>query len=333
MNLATVEKIEEVVKHPNADKLDLVRVLNYWCIVGRDQYRPGELIVFIQPDSILPGDKEWAAPLLRYAGTGGRIKAVRLRGEWSMGLIIDPFKIGHSVGDDVTEELGITKYEPPLPGSAGAKRHLPFNIPRTDEERWQNLRNLDKLLGQEVVVTLKKDGMSFTAYQNSTVREEDGFQIVENFESGICSRSLELKIGEGFDSAWHQAEKKYDLLNKMRMIGTDVSYAIRGEVCGPGIQSFAHNPNCQEELNLTIYSVWDIEDGCYLDWDGVEWYAKIVEVPTVPVLERTVLTRELINKYDHELETIDGKPFEGVVVKGKDFSFKIINKHYDAKKG
>jgi hypothetical protein len=66
---------------------------------------------------------------------------------------------------------------------------------------------------------------------------------------------------------------------------------------------------------------------------GVEWYAKIVEVPTVPVLERTVLTRELINKYDHELETIDGKPFEGVVVKGKDFSFKIINKHYDAKKG
>lgn len=51
------------------------------------------------------------------------------------------------------------------------------------------------------------------------------------------------------------------------------------------------------------------------------------------ILERGVpLTQELINKYDHELETINGKMFEGVVVNGKDFSFKISNKNYDAKK-
>lgn len=329
MKLATVEQIAEVTKHPNADKLDLVRVLNYWCIVGRDQYKVGDLIVFIQPDSVLPNDREWAQPLLRYTSRG-RIRAVRLRGEWSMGLIV-PLQVAidetgnpirfmkECVGDDLTNWLGITKHEPPVPGSGNAKRWLPFNIPRTDEERWQNLRNLDSLLGQEVVVTLKIDGQSFTAYVNGD-------------ESGICSRSLELKMGDGEPSTnWHAIERKYDMLNRMKDLSIN-GMAVRGEIYGPGIQSFGHNPHSQMPLGFGMYSVWNIGLGEYVSWAEVELFAKAINVPTVPVLERTVLTRELIDKYDHVLETIDGKPFEGVVVKGNGFSFKIINKHYDSKK-
>jgi hypothetical protein len=60
---------------------------------------------------------------------------------------------------------------------------------------------------------------------------------------------------------------------------------------------------------------------------------KELGLPTVDILEENVeLTYDLIKKYDEGLDKVNGQPFEGVVVKGADFSFKIINKHYDSKK-
>lgn len=78
--LATIERVLSVEKHPNADKLDIIKVLGYECIVGREHYREGDLVVFVQPDSILPSDRTWATDLLRYTSRG-RIRAVRLRGK------------------------------------------------------------------------------------------------------------------------------------------------------------------------------------------------------------------------------------------------------------
>ena len=325
--LATIERIEEIKPHPNSDKLDLARVLNYWCIVPKDTYVAGSTVAYIRPDSMLPADREWATSFLRYTNRG-RCRAVRLRGEWSEGIILHLDKVLPEIGNpffnfnygtEVGNFLGITKFEPPVPNTAGAKRYLPLNIPRTDEERWQNLRNLEQLIGQDVVVTLKIDGQSFTAY--STPEEQ-----------GICSRSLELKMGEGFDSNWHAVERKYDILNGLRKLYPMGRLAVRGEVYGPTIQALEHNPHCRKPLNLAVYSVWDIENEEYVNWSEVSSLAESLGIPTVPVLERAVLTRELIEKYDSGLETIDGMPFEGVVVKGDGWSFKIINKHYDSRK-
>lgn len=61
--------------------------------------------------------------------------------------------------------------------------------------------------------------------------------------------------------------------------------------------------------------------------------AKVLDLPTVEFLERdVVLTQELIDKYSTGLEKINEKKFEGVVIKHKNGSFKVINKHYDSKK-
>lgn len=145
--LATVQAIKHVRHHSNADKLDIVTVLGYQCIVGRDSYKEGDLVVFIQPDSILPIDRKWAEEPLRYCSKA-RVKAIRLRGEWSMGLVM-PVTIVHDnmfeaeEGEDFAEYLGVTKYEPPLPADAQAKAGgLPYQIPKTDEERYQNLREI-----------------------------------------------------------------------------------------------------------------------------------------------------------------------------------------------
>lgn len=343
MNLATVERVVSVTHHPNADKLDIIKVLGYDAIVGRNQYKAGDLVVFVQPDSILPSDKAWATDLLRYTSRG-RIRAVRLRGEWSMGLVLnvtDHIEDGAelAIGWDMTEQLGITKYEPPLPLNTQARGGLPFQIPRTDEERWQNLRRLDSLIGERCNVTLKIDGQSATFYCVLAGQwPGEGATKV-----GITSRSLDLRIGEDdegvpFDSNWHKAEKRYDILRKLQAYceENNVSLALRGEVYGGSIQAFGHNPHTGGDIDFAAYSVYNITDKEYerLGSDHyVDTLAPKLGIPLVPVVEEDIeLTQDVIDWYDHGTKTLYEQPFEGVVIQHKAGSFKVISKWYDAEK-
>jgi RNA ligase (TIGR02306 family) len=340
MNLATVERVLSVAHHPNADKLDIIKVLGYDAIVGRDQYKVGDLVVFIQPDSILPSDKAWATDLLRYTSRG-RIRAVRLRGEWSMGLVLDRKVIGgfFNEGTDVTDMLGVTKYEPPLPSNVQARGGLPFQIPRTDEERWQNLRKLEDLYGEEVDVTLKIDGQSGTFY---CVLPEH-WPGEGTIKLGITSRSLDLRIGtdgEGnpFDSNWHKAERRYDILRKLQeyCVRNNVSLALRGEVYGGSIQAFSHNPHTGGEIDFAAYSVYNIGEKRYERRNDTYYVGEVADelgVPLVPRVEiGSTLDDDVIAWYDCGTKTLFNKPFEGVVIEHSTGSFKVISKWYDSEK-
>jgi len=157
-------------------------------------------------------------------------------------------------------------------------------------------------------------------------------------QRGITSRSLDLRMGEGFNSSWHEAERKYNVLDKLTeyCMKHNVCLALRGEVYGPGIQAFEGNPHAKMERDVAFFSVYDINKREYVAPDGEHSLHNVCSelgLPTVPLVERSaVLTPELIQKYDNQLETLFGVPFEGVVVRGKDFHFKIINKHYDMRK-
>ncbi len=66
MKLASLEIIKEMSIHPNADKLELAKVLGFQCIVPKDQYKNEDTIIFIQPDTILP-DSKWAETYKKYS--------------------------------------------------------------------------------------------------------------------------------------------------------------------------------------------------------------------------------------------------------------------------
>lgn len=340
--LATIEKISEVKTHPNADALDIVRVLGYECIVRRGAQVPGEKVVFIQPDTILPADRDWATSFFTYTSKG-RVKAARLRGEWSMGIILAQREVEEelaaqgidwnslSQGDDIGEVLGIRKYEPPLPSNLMAKGELPFGIPKTDEERWQNLENLP--FGATVDVTLKIDGSSFTAYCALP-----GHVAVTEPVTGICSRSQELKIGEDFTNPWLEAERLTGVMAKLEeyCVANGVSLALRGEVYGTGVQAAAINPHSKLPRGVKFFSVWNIAEHHYAGPGNQHDYTRVCEafgLPAVDVIEEGVpLTEEMIRRYGDELDALNGQPFEGVVIKGQGFSFKVMNKYYDSKK-
>lgn len=326
MILASIQRIREVVKHSNADALDIVTVLNYKAIVKRDQYKVGDLIVFIEPDSVLP-QVPWS---VMYRSKSNRVKAVRLRGEWSFGIVESFANVGYNgpieEGLDITGAIGVTKYEPPMPADLSAAGVYGYGIPRTDETRWQSVRDLP--WGEKVDVTLKVDGQSWSAFIKLN---QDG-----TVEKGLGGRSFLYQLDT--INNYTRNEQKYDVLNKLEKFCRErnVSLCLRGESYGQGIQKFGHNPHAKLPVDLVLYSTWLIDERRYAR-KGDPYYifdiAPILGLPTVPVLEKdVVLTSELIKKYDEELEFVNGQPFEGVVINTASDSFKVINKNYDSKK-
>jgi len=329
MKLATVETVAAVLPHHNADSLEIVRVLGYECIVQKDKFTVGQRVILIQPDTVLP-DEPWAAV---FKARSNRVKATKLRGVWSFGIVLPvwgmfPIDVAASinVGDEVSGLLGVSKYEPPAPQDLSAAGFLPRGLPKTDEERWQNFTDLP--YGEVCDITLKIDGSSLSVYARKL---EDG-----SWETGVTSRSLRLKTE--CNNKYIQAVEKYDMINKLLSYCRehDVSLSLRGELYGNGIQGFGKNPHGQLPLNFAAFSVFNMDKLEYADPSDDHYYEKVcarLNIPVVPMLEKdVVLTPEHIQKYSSEIDKIDGKPFEGVVVKHAGGSFKIINLQYDERK-
>jgi hypothetical protein len=203
-----------------------------------------------------------------------------------------------------------------------AKGHLPHGLNKTDEERWQNI--LDIPYGAIVDVTLKIDGASTTVYH-------------KNGDSGVTTRAMDLKM----DSVCNYTvvTDQHHLSDKLNVSCKKygVNLALRGEMYGKGIQAFKGNPHAVKPLGFALFNVLNLDT---LNYEGTssplyfETLGKELGIETVPVLEKgVVLTPELIQKYERDLEKINGEFFEGVVIKmANGNSFKIINFHYDSKK-
>lgn len=160
-----VIRIPEVRVHPNADKLEIIPIEGYQAVVGKGQYKVGDLAYYIPPDSVVPvrpefeflwkGPLEGEVPLKRR-----RIAAKRLRGEWSEGLLMPANDMTVKEGDNIAEALGITHYEVEEDPSNGGKAESStrkMKIPRT----WRGWVNFVKMLlrGER-----REDGINLPVY-------------------------------------------------------------------------------------------------------------------------------------------------------------------------
>ena len=168
-----------ILPHPNAEKLELAQVADYRCVVGKDLYKTGDLVAYIPEAAVIPEDQlkffgywnEEQNKGLLAGSKGDRVKAVKLRGEVSQGLVFPVNKIAmylgqpdreFAVGDDVAGLLGIVKYEPPIPvGMAGEVYNAGQSV--TVDYDIENLKKYPDVLqeGEEVIFTEKLHGTSF----------------------------------------------------------------------------------------------------------------------------------------------------------------------------
>jgi len=203
--LATIQKILEVHPIINADNLERAVIRGWNVVVKKGEFREGDLCVYCEIDSLMPERPEFEF----LANKKYRIKTTKFRGQVSQGiafpltilpmsvswletpdgLTIEPFPgagFFDPIGVDVTEVLGITKYEEPIPACLGgtAKGRFPSHSIKTDEERIQNLKDEFENYKQHIwIATEKLDGTSATYF-------------IKDEEFGVASRNLELLENE-----------------------------------------------------------------------------------------------------------------------------------------
>ncbi len=139
--IVKVSRIDNIYKHPNADKLDIAIVNGWQCVTERDKYKVGDLIIFIPPETIYENQK---------------IKCKRIRGEMSFGLIVDNTN-NWPLGYECSKELNVTKIPDPEPREGDIIAHDSRFHRYTDIE---NIKNFPVMFepGEPVIVTEKIDG-------------------------------------------------------------------------------------------------------------------------------------------------------------------------------
>lgn len=292
--LASIQTVNAVEPIPNADAIEKIRVLGWWIVAKKGEHSPGDKLVYCEIDSLLPERPEFE--FLRPSsfkpartdpdGTatipaGFRIKTVKLRGQVSQGicfpLAILPPDAPTDEGSDVTELLGVRKWEPPAPVGMGGKVKggFPGFLPKTDETRVQVLEGvLRRHAGKMFEVTEKLDGTSFTAF-------------LRQGEFGICSRNLWMDEADD-SNVLARVAKKLKLDEKLRIarerLGHDV--AIQAEVIGPGIQK---NKYGLKETTLRVFSVLNVDAYRLVDHPSALAMLAEVGLETVPQLGTIVL--------------------------------------------
>ncbi|HEY1186155.1 MAG TPA: RNA ligase (ATP) [Gemmata sp.] len=267
--LASIQTVNTAEPIPNADAIERIRVLGWWVVVKKGEFRPGDRVVYCEIDSLLPEAPDFeflrassfkpavldgAGAVLQAAGF--RIKTIKLRGQVSQGicfpLSVLPPGVELADGTDVTEVLGVRKWEPPQTGASGrSKGTFPGFLPKTDETRVQVLeKTLARYQGLEFFVTEKLDGTSFTAF----VREG---------EFGVCSRNLLLDTTDELSTLVRVA-KQLGLEERLRAFGSARGFdvAIQGELIGPGVQQ---NKYGLKQLALRVFNVFDVSAYRFLD--------------------------------------------------------------------
>lgn len=109
-----IVEIDNVLPHPNANRLEIVPIGQWQAIVKKGEFSKGDRAVYIEPDYMVPTDRPEFSFLAKPDRDKHRLKAVRLRGELSFGLLIPvPAELAErAVGDNVMDEMGIQRWEP-----------------------------------------------------------------------------------------------------------------------------------------------------------------------------------------------------------------------------
>lgn len=322
--LAGIQRIAEVVPIAGADKIEAARILGWTVVIKKGEYKPGDLCVYVEIDSILPAKPEFEFLKER----NYRIKTIKLRGQISQGIAF-PLSVlppGTKVeeGLDVTDLIGVTKYLPRIPAQlqGETKGDFPSFIPKTDEQRIQSAPGvLERHRGRIFYVTEKVDGSSMTAY-----RRDGAF--------GVCSRNLE--IIESAENGYWKAARKWDFEKKLQELDFDA--AIQAEIYGMGVQG---NRYRREQIEIAVFTVFNITDRRFLDLGELVELCKRWGIPTVPVLDDSFVlshTVEELIKFAEGASVLNpAMPREGVVIRSAQetrdpeigrLSFKVINNQY-----
>lgn len=271
----TVEKIDTAEHHPNADRLDICTLvgMSFQFVTGRDQYKPGECVLYFPVDSIIPLELQGKMGVtgMLSGKNKDRVKTVRLRGEISQGLV-GPQSLAEAcatVSDDVcmtksqwgveiAEWLGVTKYEPaPIESKAGNLLPLPCGLSVYDiEGAERNTDAVKRLMFEQVVVTEKLEGQNFSVTYDPVadrVYVNQRRYTIEEIEAGE-HRLWKLARSSGMIPTTDPLSGLIDVsfLGYLAGIYAGQRITVYGEAYGPGVQGNIYD---SRQMRLRLFDI------------------------------------------------------------------------------
>jgi tRNA-binding EMAP/Myf-like protein len=356
--LASIQVIKKIEPIEGADRIELATVLGWHVVIQKGLYHEGDLVIYLEIDSVLP--KELAE---RANFTDKYLKTRRFRGVYSQGMCLPIselpawYKEQHpdliKEGTDVTTELGITKWESDprnneqwwkrQKNTAPKKWYMKYRlgrwfwkkflykpvsgpfptdlVPKTDETRVQVLGDiLAKYKGTYCQYTEKLDGSSITLWLDKKEKLH------------VCSRNRE--IFDETDFMYKTAAKLKDRL----LYG----FVYQGEILGPNIQG---NKYGLKDYEIRIFNIYSPKEKAYLTPYKVTVICENSGLKQVPVLGHFELTDDIdeLVKMAGGISVLDScskvTQREGIVIRpivnidglydsrfvGGRLSFKVIN--------
>lgn len=328
--LASIQRVQEIKPIDGADAIEAIRINGWWVVDKKGLHNVGDLVVYIEVDSWVPHElvpflSKGKEPREFNGVKGERLCTVKLRGQLSQGFLLPRYSVLDKVGEifdgmDVSELLGIQKWEPTVPAilAGNAKGVFPSDVPKTDQERIQNItqQEFEKLKLQVFEVSEKLEGSSCTMYLDT-----EG-------EFHVCSRNLELHRDEN-NSFW-KAAIHYNVEQEMKDNGL-FGYAIQGELIGPGIQGNIYGLT---HTDFCVFDIYSTVENKYIDGMTRRFLTKWIKLKHVPVLSsnfKLTSVDELLTIANGSSEVGSKPNREGLVFKAERspmVSFKAISNEY-----
>lgn len=332
--LASIQEIQSIHPIKGADRIVLARILGWDVVVKKGEFEVGDACLYFEVDSFLPVDDERFEFLKHNSyknndvmGEGYRIKTQRLRKQLSQGLAFPvslfPEVADAKVGEDVSETLGVKKWDmPEFLGNMGTiTGDFPAHLEKTDELRVQSYQSLaEELNGQPYYISTKLDGTS------CTVGIKDGKRFV-------ASRNSMFK-DDGKSAMWGYFHSIDGFFDRLEGLGQDI--AIQGEFVGPGIQG---NRLRLKQYDFFAFNVID-STGNWVTYSDMKNILEELELNLIPIEE---VGNQFNYTQDELLERAKGqytsginkegiviRPLEPVVSEStnKYLSFKVLNNDF-----
>jgi len=313
----TIEEVNDVQTHPNADRLDIITVRGWNCVVGRDSLEKGDLVVYFPIDSILPTElEEIIFSDSKIKLDKSRVRTIKIRGAISQGLAV-PFEklalypklmIIKNWGDDIKDILGVTKFEPkeesPFTvrgGKIASKKQINPNFNKyTDLNHLKNYQNVfdDNDI---VVITEKIHGTNFRAGYVPKVKgsfykelkrkimmflkgEKDEYPGYE-FVYGSHNVQLQEKnsFNKGIQNNFERKKNVYEEMVERYDLKNKLcaGMVIYGEIYGDGIQK-NYTYGLKDKIDMVVFDV--MLHGQYKSLGIAMLICNGIGLPFVPIL-------------------------------------------------
>jgi len=299
-------KVEKVEDHRGADRLELIQIKGWQIVTGKGDFKENDLIVYFPPDTLLP--QEWTdkfnvTQYCQEKANMRRIHRVRLRGEYSFGLVVPIPYPDWEEGREVAGYYQAKKYEPPIlckhVNAAPEDPMVPIY------SKIQNMRNFPRIFetGEEVILTEKIHGTSVRSGITNGIKK-----------AGSHKHMRKEMPREDMEVNWYWHPWTMPMFNRMlEDLGENFKQvSVYGETFGP-VQHLKYNSH--DRLDYRVFDIMlNFE---YVNYDEMKRICDLYGVRTVPLVGRISFNMETIKDFSEGNTLINGANHmrEGVVVR------------------